>query len=87
MSFFPMGKWWSAILIMIIAYIGYGSTSNLIFNTMPEISVNTGNNLNVNAVIATVGNNYLWALELLMFGMLFYILIAGIPGQQEETIL
>lgn len=87
MSLFPFNKWVSGIILLLVIYYGYGVFGPLIETHLPDAAETADSNVYVNNVISNVSNNFFIGVIILVLGTMLYLLIAGIPGQQEERMI
>jgi len=86
--FLPNNRWFGGLIILFTVYLAYGIFAPLFEVYLPQSAASTGmgaiQQFQVNGIISTVENNWWYGILLLTLGTLLYLLIAGIPGQQEE---
>lgn len=82
---FPVGKWIAGLILLGTLVIIYQYFSPLIDTILPAQAASApGYNPHVADIISSAQNNFTLAIIALGFGYLFYLFIAGLPGQQEE---
>lgn len=86
-----MSRWWSALIVILTIYIMYGIFGPLLDNQFTDmvsgLAVNWDNGQYANTITGNVTHNFWIGIVVLMFGMFFFMFIAGIPGQQEERVI
>jgi len=81
----PVGKWIAGLILLFTLLISYEYFSPLIDTTLPANAAQMqGYNPYVAEIIGSTQSSFWLAILALGFGYVFYLFIAGLPGQQEE---
>lgn len=83
-SFFPNGRWFAGLLLMFTVYVSYAFMGPIIEGDLVDTASDAGVGQYGMTVIRNTVSNYWIGTLVLMGGLLFYLIIAGLPGQQEE---
>lgn len=84
---FPIERWFAGLILIFTLYITYGVTSELIELILPnaydEMSFATAQGAQN---IEFTKNNFVISVVLLLGGIMFYLIMAGVPYQREDRI-
>jgi hypothetical protein len=69
---FPINRWYAGLILMFTLYITYGVTSEVV-----EIRVQN---------IEFVKNNFVIGVVVLFGGIMFFMVLSGVPFQREDVV-
>jgi hypothetical protein len=87
MSFIPLNKWMAGFILLLTIYIMYGTSGSIVETTLPQAATDAGTNQYGMEIISNMTSNFWWGIVIMVGAALLFLIVAGIPGQQEETIL
>lgn len=85
MAYTPFNRWIAAVILMLIIYLSYGVGSRLLETDLTNAADIVGVSQYADEVIGNVIANYWYGILLSVGGAMLLLVIAGIPGQQEES--
>lgn len=83
-EFFPNGRWFYGLALMLVSYAAYISAGSLVENTLPTILKPLAHTSWAREVIDSTSGNFWIGVVLVFCGFLLYLVFAGIPGTEVE---
>lgn len=86
----PMNRWFGGLILLFTAYYAYNLVGGPVVETaLPaaarQATVDDIRYTYVDQILTNITTNFWYGVILFFGAVMLYILIAGIPGQQEET--
>jgi len=89
MSFWPMNRWFGAMILLFTTYIAYSFVGPVVETTLPQYLLGAAaDDVRYSYVVDIVNSttrNFWYGVLALFGGYLLYLFISGIPGNQEES--
>lgn len=85
MSLIPFDRWTAGVVLLLTTYLMYAFTGFIVEDTLPQVAADHGTTQYGIEIINNLTGNFWWGVLMFMGAGLLLIIVAGIPGQQEET--